>query len=251
MTTLNNRFAHPFVVTAGAGATRFEIAIDGEVYPNDPAPPGMPELVPFVSLQPTIEVRLREAAARADTARMQVLLDGRPLPWTLRPAGKKTPGATEATAQFRPDFAARDTVHTLVVTALDAAGNPVPETRYQVHFQTQAALEIEGVYPYPNPMRNFTMFAFRLRGADASRVEDLRLRIYTLTGRLVRELDLVEDPFLVEGGGLRIGWNKVSWDGRDADGDRVGTGVYLYRVFARAEGHALSTTGVEKLAVIR
>jgi hypothetical protein len=65
---------------------------------------------------------------------------------------------------------------------------------------------------------------------------------------------LVDDPSLVEGGGLRIGWNKVPWDTRDQDGHNLGSGVYLYKVFLRAEGQAITVnndSGIDKLVVLR
>ncbi len=40
---------------------------------------------------------------------------------------------------------------------------------------------------------------------------------------------------------FRIGRNLSSyrWDGRDEFGDRLANGVYLYRVFARANGQSI------------
>ena len=92
------------------------------------------------------------------------------------------------------------------------------------------------------------------RGADPSLVEDLKIRIYTISGRSVREFDLVRDPFHLEAGGLRIGWNRVRWDGTDKDGDHLGNGVYLYKVFLRAEGKEMlvnNASGIEKIAIVR
>jgi flagellar hook assembly protein FlgD len=100
------------------------------------------------------------------------------------------------------------------------------------------------VYPYPNPMRSHTTFAFRVKGGRQP-PQDFALRIYTLSGRLVRQLDErhLNDP-------LRVGWNTLRWNGRDEDGDRVATGVYLYRV--KIEGDDTTFRGdVEKISVIR
>jgi len=47
-----------------------------------------------------------------------------------------------------------------------------------------------------------------------------------------------------------VGWNTLRWNGRDEDGDRVATGVYLYRV--RIEGEDSTFRGdIEKISVIR
>jgi flagellar hook assembly protein FlgD len=46
------------------------------------------------------------------------------------------------------------------------------------------------------------------------------IRIYTVTGKLVRELRMM--------GG--IGQVQMPWDGLDAEGDRLAQGTYLYKV---------------------
>jgi flagellar hook assembly protein FlgD len=104
---------------------------------------------------------------------------------------------------------------------------------------------IRDVYPYPNPMNTQTTFAFRVEGGRDEALQDFTLRIYTLSGRLVRQLEKrhLDNP-------LSVGWNTLSWNGRDEDGERVGTGVYLYRV--RIEGSETTFRGdVEKISVIR
>ena len=103
-------------------------------------------------------------------------------------------------------------------------------------------------------MSSATRFAFRLRGADATLAEDFRIRIFTIAGRLVREIDVLRDPSSLVSGMLRIGWNQILWDGRDEDGDLVASGVYLYKVYVRADGTSLrvnNDSGVEKLVVLR
>ena len=49
------------------------------------------------------------------------------------------------------------------------------------------------------------------------------------------------------------GWNKVFWDGRDADGDLLGTGVYLYKVYMKVDGEVVEVNEapVEKIVVLR
>jgi flagellar hook assembly protein FlgD len=95
-------------------------------------------------------------------------------------------------------------------------------------------------------MNTHTTFAFRVEGGT-QQPEDFRLRIYTLSGRLIRAFRAAD---VNGGGGPRVGWNTLRWDGRDADGDRVATGVYLYRVVVRGENGTFMGD-VEKVAVIR
>jgi flagellar hook assembly protein FlgD len=129
------------------------------------------------------------------------------------------------------------------VDARDREGNALDP--YAVSVRVQEKQVIEDLYPYPNPMSEHTTFAFRVKGGRNETLRNFRLRIYTLSGQLVRELDATDLKHP-----LRVGWNQLPWNGRDADGDRVATGVYLYRV--RVRGDAGTFTGdVEKVAVIR
>ena len=66
---------------------------------------------------------------------------------------------------------------------------------------------------YPNPFRSSTQFLINL--SDAA---DIRLDIFTLSGRRLRRL---EDSY-------PAGPAWVKWDGRDAVGDEIANGTYLY-----------------------
>jgi flagellar hook assembly protein FlgD len=55
-------------------------------------------------------------------------------------------------------------------------------------------------------------------------------------------------------GGLKVGWNRVLWDGRDQDGAMLANGVYLYKVDFKAGGKNIpvnNSKSVEKLVIIR
>lgn len=242
---------------------RLEVYVENEMLPNDPNPVVnlQDPALPFVSSQPIIDILIEDEnpffSLREDTTVISVTLNDRLIPYRafdIVEGPSKRGDDNEINLRFQPDLSAVDSTHTLVVQAQDVSGNAAADGAYQVHFRTQSDVALESVYPYPNPMSTQTVFAFRLRGADASLLDDFRLRLYTLSGRLIREFDLLEDPTDLAGGTLRIGWNKLRWDGRDEDGDRVATGVYLYKIFARAEGKTLTagnTSSVEKVVVIR
>ena len=70
----------------------------------------------------------------------------------------------------------------------------------------------------PNPTRTPATIAFTLPHAD-----DVALQVFDLQGRLVRDL---------ERGPRSEGRHTVSWDGHDGAGQRVMSGVYLYRLRA-------------------
>ena len=66
------------------------------------------------------------------------------------------------------------------------------------------------------------------------------MTIFTLSGRKIWSAE----------GPARANDNAIAWDGRDADGDAVANGVYLYKLEVRtAEGRTLSR--VERLARVR
>jgi flagellar hook assembly protein FlgD len=62
--------------------------------------------------------------------------------------------------------------------------------------------------------------------------EVFQIHIYTITGRLVKVIDLHETN------DVRVGRNLTdyTWDGRDEFGDLLANGVYVYRVVAKTNG---------------
>jgi len=80
------------------------------------------------------------------------------------------------------------------------------------------SLELSLAQNYPNPFNPITTIRFHLPGK-----ERVRLAIYDCAGReIVPLLD----------GECEAGAHEVSWDGRDARGAAVGTGIYFYRLTA-------------------
>ncbi|MDZ7344683.1 MAG: hypothetical protein ONA90_09250, partial [candidate division KSB1 bacterium] len=73
---------------------------------------------------------------------------------------------------------------------------------------------------------------------------EVQVKIYTLSGRLIQVLEMPQ---------AQSGFNALSWDGRDRDGDRVANGVYLYKVIAihRRNDEILRAEKIEKLVVQR
>jgi hypothetical protein len=70
---------------------------------------------------------------------------------------------------------------------------------------------------FPNPARHTTTVRYGL-----PRPEDVRLRLYSPDGRLVRTV--------VEGADQAAGYYVATWDGRDDRGHPVAAGVYLVRL---------------------
>ncbi len=79
---------------------------------------------------------------------------------------------------------------------------------------TEFALEAN----YPNPFNPSTTISFALPQAS-----EVTLAIYNVRGQLVRTL---------VSGALQAGRHQAIWDGRDAGGSQVASGLYIYRMRA-------------------
>jgi hypothetical protein len=95
-----------------------------------------------------------------------------------------------------------------------------------------AAEDFQLAPPAPNPARDGTLLRVRLAAAST-----VRLEIVDATGRAVR--------VLFDGTWLEAGHHAVRWDGRDASGRAVSTGLYF--VHLRDQTHS----EVRKLTVLR
>jgi hypothetical protein len=100
-------------------------------------------------------------------------------------------------------------------------------------------LTVQNVYNYPNPFRQETVFTFQ---HNQSVPIDVQIKIYTVAGRMIAELKeySITDRFV-----------RIPWNGIDADGDRIGNGVYFYKVLAQTTDGEYASEVVGRLAVIR
>lgn len=114
-----------------------------------------------------------------------------------------------------------------VVLTIDGFGTEIPLQAAG----SASADGIENLFAFPNPVADATRFLFE---TDASPAPG-RILIYTVAGHLVNQVPVRASDF--KGGGRVI----VSWDGRDARGDELANGVYLYRVELTAPGGALAS----------
>ena len=110
---------------------------------------------------------------------------------------------------------------------------------FRVATDLVAALKLDSCLVYPNPVGDRAFFTFEL-----SRAAFVTIKVYTIAGRLVRQL-----PDQLCG----FGYNQVEWDGRDRDGVDLASGVYLYKIDARSaetsSGLSYSTSYRGKLLV--
>jgi hypothetical protein len=78
---------------------------------------------------------------------------------------------------------------------------------------------LKDVFCYPSPFSEVTSFNYTLTGAP----QKVLIEVFTVSGRKILEIQ----------GNTRIGSdNSVVWDGRDAEGNRIANGLYLYKLTA-------------------
>ncbi|WP_235299348.1 putative type IX secretion system sortase PorU2 [Portibacter marinus] len=125
--------------------------------------------------------------------------------------------------QLEPKFE-KDGTYSLLVNGADRSENKSGDLNLKVDFTIVLDQSISEVLTYPNPFSSSTQFIFTLTGSEIP--EDLKIKIYTVSGQLVKEI------FKEELGPLKIGINRTQykWDGTDQFGNRLANGVYIYSV---------------------
>lgn len=140
-----------------------------------------------------------------------------------------------------PFFDLDDGAHELEVKVWDVANN---SANGKVGFVVadDARMALGHVLNYPNPFSTNTKFYLEhnLNG----QLLDLRVRIYTVSGRLVKTLN---DSFFADGNL----YCDLEWDGLDEYGDRLGRGVYVYQVELSNPSQAVKVNRFEKMVLLR
>ena len=132
-------------------------------------------------------------------------------------------GENRAEVYFRPTLL-QDGTYTLTVESGDRSGNAAGRLAYSQSFEVINQTAISNVLTYPNPFTTSTRFVYTLTGSVAPEV--FRVQIMTVSGRVVRDIDLLANE------SISVGTHRTdyAWDGTDEYGDPLANGVYLYRV---------------------
>lgn len=133
---------------------------------------------------------------------------------------------------YKADFPT-DGVYKLIVEAQDISRNESGSNDYSISFEVINKPSITHVMNWPNPFTTATHFVFTLTGSEIPTY--FKIQIMTITGKVVREIDLSEL------GLIHIGRNitDYAWNGTDEFGDRLANGVYLYRVVTRLHENSI------------
>jgi hypothetical protein len=129
-------------------------------------------------------------------------------------------------------------IHSLQIKAWDVLNNS-SEILLDFSVMDDGELVINRVLNYPNPFTTKTQFWFEHNKPG----QDLRvqLHIFSVSGKVVKKMEkTINTP------GNRS--SEVEWDGRDDFGDKIGRGVYIYRLKVFCSGSKPRTV-TEKLVI--
>jgi hypothetical protein len=130
--------------------------------------------------------------------------------------------------------------HKLLLKAWDIYNNS-SQTQIDFLVAESAQLALSHVLNYPNPFTTYTEFWFEHNQPCCGL--DVQVQIFTITGKLIKTI-----MTHVETSGFRA--DPIPWDGRDDFGDRIGKGVYIYKLRVKSNT-GLYADKTEKLVLLK
>lgn len=146
----------------------------------------------------------------------------------------------KGTVRF-PFFELSEGSHTLKLRVFDVHNN-FSETTTDFIVAESEMFALERVLNYPNPFTTYTEFQF-----EHNRVNqplEVQVQVFTVSGKLVKTINKLIIPE-----GNRV--TGIAWNGLDDYGDKIGKGVYVYRVKVRSQVDNSSADKYEKLVILR
>ena len=138
-------------------------------------------------------------------------------------------------------------LHTLTVKAWDVYNNSATaEIQFMVQNENQE-LVIDKVLNYPNPFVNYTEFWFN---HNSSQPLDVSVQIFTVSGKLVKTINGQTNASNCCNNGNSSLSRDMIWDGRDDFGDRIGKGVYIYKLKVHSPSLNKTVEKIEKLVIL-
>lgn len=129
--------------------------------------------------------------------------------------------------------------HNLSVRAWDINNN-YSESNIEFEVVSDEKLTLSHVLNYPNPFTTHTDFYFEQNQNGG--MFDIQVQIYTISGKLVKTLQSTQ---LIEGNRSQ----PIPWDGLDDYGDKLGKGVYMYKLRVRNQNNDTAEV-IEKLVIL-
>ena len=121
--------------------------------------------------------------------------------------------------------------HTLDIGVKDVNGN---SSSREFTLQVDDAFDLKVFGNYPNPfgdVTDYTIFSYYINAANI--IDDLEIRIFTVSGRLIKRIKTDINTSSPGNDPRRVGYNELIWDGTDDNGDQVANGVYFALIRAK------------------
>lgn len=131
-------------------------------------------------------------------------------------------------------------LHTILFKAWDVYNNLVT-AEIQFVVVGDESITITNVLNYPNPFVNYTQFWFTHN--KPFEPLEVQVQVLTITGKVVwtKNQTVTTDGFLSR---------DITWDGKDDFGDKIGKGVYVYKLTVRSMITNTKTHKYEKLVIL-
>jgi len=131
-------------------------------------------------------------------------------------------------------------IHTITFKAWDVYNNPI-SAEIQFVVVSDATMTLTNVLNYPNPFVNYTQFWFTHN--HPYEPLEVQVQVMTITGKIVWTKNQVvyTDGFLSR---------DITWDGKDDFGDKIGKGVYVYKLTVKSSLTNQKTEKFEKLVIL-
>ncbi|MBS1534118.1 MAG: type IX secretion system sortase PorU [Bacteroidetes bacterium] len=131
-------------------------------------------------------------------------------------------------------------LHTLLFKAWDVYNNLVT-AEIQFVVVGDDSLTLSNVLNYPNPFTSYTEFWFN-HNKPLEPLE-VQVQVLTVTGKIVwtKNQTITTDGTLAR---------SITWDGRDDFGDRIGKGVYIYKLTVKSLLSNSKAEKYEKLVIL-
>ena len=132
-------------------------------------------------------------------------------------------------------------LHTIELCAWDTYNNSSCATLTFV-VVNDADMVLDNVLNYPNPFVNYTQFWFNHNKPNESL--EVQIQIFTVSGKLVKTINQTVQS---EGTLSR----SISWNGLDDFGDKIGKGVYVYKLNVKSLASNAKAEKYEKLVILQ
>ncbi|QTD37319.1 type IX secretion system sortase PorU [Polaribacter batillariae] len=131
--------------------------------------------------------------------------------------------------------------HTLKIKAWDTYNNS-SETTLNFVVVSDAILNLENVLNYPNPFVNYTQFWFNHNKPNEPL--EVQVQVFTVSGKLIKTIN----RNIQTTGNLS---RSVTWNGLDDFGNKIGKGVYVYKLRVKSTTSNLVSEKYEKLVILQ